>query len=179
MSSHPRACTDGVVIEELGDELVIYVKATQTAHALSKDAAAVWRRCDGHSSTEDIAPRAGLDRARVARALDELAAAGLIEQPEGISRRALYKRAATLGAAAVSAPLIYSVAVRPASAAASSLVCGDLQGARCTAFWPNANCAGTPSTDPCTSGSAGCACQNLGPCQAVTGTLSFSEGACM
>lgn len=174
---YPQARSEGIVTEELGDELVIYVEDTRTAHALCGDAAAVWRRCDGHSSAQDIARRVGSDQARVAQALDELSTAGLIEEPDGISRRALYKRAANLGAAAVSAPLIYSVAVRPASAAASSRVCGGMQGAICTAFWSNPNCTGSPSTDPC-SGLAGCACQNLGACQAVGANLSFSEGTC-
>ena len=119
MSGYPLARSEGIVTEELGDELVAYVEATQTAHALSKDAAAVWRHCDGDSSGKDIAGRLGLEHARVEQALEELSAAELIEEPEGISRRALYKRAATLGAAAVSAPLIYSVAISPSSAHAS------------------------------------------------------------
>ena len=116
MSRFPRARDEGIVTEELGDELVVYDRATQTAHALSTDAASVWRRCDGQSSVKDIAHRVGLEQARVAQALDELSSAELIEEPEGISRRALYKHAAKLGAAAVSAPLIYSIAIRPASA---------------------------------------------------------------
>ena len=109
--------------EEVGDELVVYVAATQTAHALSKEAAAVWRHCDGEQSAADIARGAGLDQERVAQALEQLSTAGLIEEPEGISRRALYKRTAKLGAAALSAPLIYSVAVAPAGAAASPPLC--------------------------------------------------------
>ena len=139
MSSHPRARSDGVVIEELGDELVIYVEATRTAHALSEDPAAVWRCCDGQRSAIDIASLLGLHEARVAQALDELSGAGLIEGPDAISRRALYKRVAKLGAAAVSAPLIYSVAVRPASAAASQ-TCGPLLGAFCIVSYDNGNC---------------------------------------
>ena len=89
----------GRVSEEVGDELVIYDEATQVAHSLSKDAASVWRLCDGHRSAEDVAYRVGLEQARVAQALDELSAAGLMQEPDGISRRALYKRAAKLGAA--------------------------------------------------------------------------------
>ena len=68
---------------------MVYDQGTQTAHALSPDAASVWRRCDGHSSAKDIARRVGLEQARVSQALDELSAVGLIEQPEGISRRML------------------------------------------------------------------------------------------
>ncbi len=162
MSSHPRARSDGIVIEEVGDELVIYVQATQTAHALSADAAAVWRCCDGRRSAIDIASVVGLDQARVARALDELSGAGLIEEPEGISRRALYKRMAKLGAAAVSAPLIYSVAI-PAASAAQSPTCGSFAGNACVIQWSNATCTGPQLNDSCMlqTGSAGCTCQNL------------------
>ncbi len=145
MSAEPRARSEGIITEEVGDELVVYVEATHTAHALSADAAAVWRRCDGHSSAEEIARGVGLEQARVARALDELSGAELIEEPEGISRRALYKRMAELGAAAVSAPLIYSVAVRPASAAASTVGCGDCLDRGCNVLWNTADCSGTPA----------------------------------
>ena len=119
LSPYPQARSEGIVTEEVGDELVIFVAATQTAHALSEDAAAVWRHCDGRGSAEAIASRVGLDEVRVAQALEELSGAELLEEPDGISRREVYKRAAKLGAAALSAPLMYSVAIRPAAAAAS------------------------------------------------------------
>ena len=146
MSGYPLARSEGIVTEELGDELVAYVEATQTAHALSKDAASVWRQCDGHSSAVDIARRLGLDEARVAQALDELSGAELIEEPEGISRRALYKRTAKLGAAALGAPLIYSVAIRPTSAHASTPPCSCPAGSR-TADVPAAG-ASSSATAP-------------------------------
>lgn len=116
MSEHPRARMEGIVTEELGDELMVYDGATQTAHALSRDAASVWRRCDGDSSATEIARGLGLDEARVAQALDDLSAAQLIEEPDRISRRTLHKRTAKLGAAA----LIFSVAIPPALAHASA-----------------------------------------------------------
>ncbi len=125
MSAYPRACSEGVVCEEVGDELVVYVQATQTAHALAGDAASVWRCCDGERSIGEIARLVGLDVALVARAVEQLSVAGLIERPEGISRRALHKRAAEFGAAALSAPLIYSIAI-PAAAAAASGICANL-----------------------------------------------------
>ncbi len=77
----------------------------------------------GERSVADIACGAGLDQELVGQALEQLSTAGLIEEPEAISRRALYKRTAKLGAAALSAPLIYSVAVAPAGAAASPTLC--------------------------------------------------------
>ena len=126
LSAYPRACSEGIVCEEVGDELVVYVQATQTAHALSGDAASVWRCCDGERSAGEIARLVGLDEALVARAVEQLSVAGLRSSwPEGISRRALHKRAAKFGAAALSAPLIYSIAI-PAAAAAASGICANL-----------------------------------------------------
>ncbi len=165
--------------EEVGDELVIYVQARQTAQALSEDAAAVWRHCDGHSLAMDIASRLGLDETRVAQALDELSAAELMEEPEGISRRVLYKRIAKLGAATLSAPLIYSVAVAPPGASASPLACGVLLNRACNVFWTASDCSGPPRLDGCTSGSgsAACTCEDLGPCHA-TGSQFVRNGTC-
>lgn len=119
MSAHPRARSDGIVSEPFGDELVVYVEATQTAHSLSPHAASIWRHCDGSSSLEVIARSLALEEIQVADALEQLARAGLLEQPHLITRRQASKRMATVGAAAFSAPLIYSVAIQPASAAAS------------------------------------------------------------
>ena len=39
MGSFPRRRSEGIVTEELGDELLAYCASTQTAHALSHDAA--------------------------------------------------------------------------------------------------------------------------------------------
>ncbi len=125
MSPYPQARSEGIVTEEVGDELVIYVAAMQTAHALSEDAAAVWRHCDGRGSAEAIASRVGLDEVRVVQALEELSGAELLVESEGISRREVYKRSAKLAAAALSAPLIYSIAI-PAAAAAASGICANL-----------------------------------------------------
>ena len=179
MSAYPKARREGMVSEEVGDELVIYDEATQVAHSLSKDAASVWRLCDGHSSAEDVAYRVGLEQARVAQALDELSAAGLMQKPDGISRRALYKRAAKLGAATLSAPLIYSVAIRPTSAHASTpSTCGDLLGQSCEVLWDNDDCSGTAAEDECALGAAGCTCQNLGACSNIAILVSRRLGTC-
>ena len=178
MSGHPRARSEEILSREVGDELVVYSVATKTAYCLRKDAAAVWRRCDGDSSVKDIAGRLGLEQARVEQALEELSAAELIEEPEGISRRALYKRAATLGAAAVSAPLIYSLAIRTPSANASSM-CAHI-GTACTVTWENGTCTGSPNTETCV-GQFGptCTCQNLSSCVVlVPNVLSQKTGTC-
>ena len=46
-SKKPLARSEELVIEELGDELLVYDERTQRAHCLSATAARVWRACDG------------------------------------------------------------------------------------------------------------------------------------
>ena len=115
MGSFPRRRSEGIVTEELGDELLAYCASTQTAHALSHDAASVWWECDGRTSPADIARRTGLAETTVTRALEELSDVQLIEKRDGLSRR----EASKLGAVALIAPLIESVALPPVSAAVS------------------------------------------------------------
>jgi hypothetical protein len=119
MNARPRARTDGLVTEQVGDDLVVYDEATQTAHALAPQAASVWKHCDGASTLEEIARSLAIDEAQVADAPEQLHVAGLLERPHLVTRRQASKGIAAAGAAAFGAPLIYSVAVRPASAAAS------------------------------------------------------------
>jgi hypothetical protein len=123
MKELPQARTTGVLTESLGDEVVVYDSVTRSAHCLSADAAGVWALCDGQRSPEDMARELGVVAEQVRRALQELGDAGLLESlplaPHRISRRDAAKRFATIGAAAISAPLIYSVAIPRAAAAAS------------------------------------------------------------
>jgi hypothetical protein len=123
MADRPRARSTGVLTEQVGDELVVYDSVSRSAHCLSADAASVWSLCDGERSPAGIAGELGMAGERVDTALRELGDAGLLEsvfrQQQGISRRDAAKRLATIGAAAVSAPLIYSVVI-PAAAAAMS-----------------------------------------------------------
>jgi hypothetical protein len=127
MTERPQARSTGVLTEWVGDELVVYDSAARSAHCLSANAAAVWALCDGQRSPADIAGELGMAAETVDSALRELGDTALLENappaPKGISRRDAAKRLATLGAAAVSAPLIYSVAI-PAAAAAMSGTAG-------------------------------------------------------
>src|SRR3954454_16321065 len=75
----PLARTDELVIEEIGDELLIYDKTTNRAHCLSATAAKVWRACDGSTNTADLLTRLALDRETLGQALDELDSNSLLE----------------------------------------------------------------------------------------------------
>lgn len=124
----PRAREEGIVVQELPDELLIYDRETDTAHCLGAVAARVWRNCTGE---HDIAALTALSTndgdaaALVGDALDELYAKGLLTQapasapdaPPTVSRRQAMARMAGLA----SAPLIVS-AMAPAAHASASCV---------------------------------------------------------
>lgn len=121
--SAPAARGDGLLIEELGDELVVYDDETKEAHALGPLAAAVFSAADGRRSVAELADRAAerLDRPvsadEVWEALVQLEEHHLLEPPAGgMSRRAFVRRSA---AVAFAAPLITSLAMPSLASAAS------------------------------------------------------------
>jgi hypothetical protein len=145
MDEMPQARADQLVSRSVRNELVVYDERAATAHALSPAAAAVWRECTGSQTVAAIVDRLGLDPALVQRALADLEDRGLlvpagpltvapatdtkgsganlhvepVEPAAGVSRREAAMRFAKLGGAALAAPLVYSVAIGPAIAAAS------------------------------------------------------------
>lgn len=117
----PRARSEGLVVETLDDELLIYDRTNDRAHCLSGPAARVWQSCDGRSSVDALPATLELDAATVDRALQELRSCGLLEgdiEAGGLTRRDLTVRVAKMGAVAAAAPLIVSIAApSPAEAA--------------------------------------------------------------
>jgi hypothetical protein len=124
----PEARHEHLLVQEVGDELVIYDLESGHAHRLNRPAALVWRRCDGRTSPAEIATalrsEAGLpaDEKVVWLALRNLEDASLLRAPVapptgrvGISRRELMK---DLGAAgALMLPVVSSI-VAPTAAVA-------------------------------------------------------------
>ena len=53
----PLARKEGLVIQELPDEVLVYDLDRDRAHCLNQTAAFVWQRCDGRTSTVEIADR--------------------------------------------------------------------------------------------------------------------------
>src|SRR5437764_14523577 len=51
----PLARKEGLVIQELPDEVLVYDLDRDRAHCLNETAAFVWQRCDGRTSTVEIA----------------------------------------------------------------------------------------------------------------------------
>jgi hypothetical protein len=151
VQNRPKARTEGVLAERVDDELVVYDQTSQVGHCLSATAAAVWERCDGRLSPGEIAGTLSLEPAVVERAVDELRGCGLMDDGPalegGYSRREAAVKFARVGGAALMAPLIYSVAIPQAAAAASACIATGSAETLCTAA------SGSTATDArCCSG---------------------------
>jgi len=122
-SRKPLARSDDLIIEELGDEVLVYDQTTNQAHSLGAAAARVWRACDGKTDAHALGIEVGLEHETVARALDELRECDLLDAEavtrSGITRRDVTLKAAKLGGAAAAVPLIVSLAA-PLPAAAQT-----------------------------------------------------------
>jgi hypothetical protein len=121
----PRAREDGLVIEAIGDELLVYDTAVSRAHSLNASAAAVFQACDGTRSVGQIATECGLDEELAELALADLVRFGLVADhagtAQGVSRRAVIRRLAVTGAAlGVGVPAIRSITAPTAAMAAAS-----------------------------------------------------------
>ncbi|HXM33572.1 MAG TPA: PqqD family peptide modification chaperone [Pyrinomonadaceae bacterium] len=128
--SIPRARREGLVIQELPDEVLVYDRERDKAHCLNQTAALVWGYCDGKTTVPTMARHLErdldankVDEKIVWYALDQLSKDHLLEESfvpptmlGGMTRRQMVQ---VLGVAAVIAiPLVTSiVAPTPAQAA--------------------------------------------------------------
>jgi hypothetical protein len=123
----PTRRTEGLVVERLDGEVLVYDLERHRAHSLEPRAAAIWNACDGLTEPAALARAAAaeatpLDEDVVRVVLERLARAHLLVEPivrearAGGSRRDLLRRAAALGGLAV-----FTVSVPTAAFAASCL----------------------------------------------------------
>src|SRR5262245_51738368 len=103
----PQARRDRLLLQDVGDELVLYDVERHVAHRLNPAAAAIWRLADGQRSISDLVEglQAQLgdsaDEASVYAGLEELENAdlltsGLPPEMERVSRRAMIATLAAL-----------------------------------------------------------------------------------
>lgn len=126
---NPKAVDEGLLVEELADELVIYDRRRRRAHRLNGAAAAVWKHCDGTRGVSDLVDvlqkETGLpaDEGVALLALDRLSRAHLLVQRvsdgQCMSRRQVMRRLGMTGAAAFLLPVVASLSA-PTPAMASS-----------------------------------------------------------
>ncbi|MFL5864776.1 MAG: PqqD family protein [Solirubrobacteraceae bacterium] len=178
---------EGLVIQELGNELLIYDRERDVAHCLAPAAARVWRTCEGGATLDEITHAlvgehagqlSGRDEAAaiVGRALAELEGKGLLAGPDGgVSRRHVLKIAA-VGAGALAAPLVVSAAVPMSAEAFGSPVHCVAIGSNCVTAGGAANSYGNSPTNICCgpgvkscskavgTGTGGCYCASNQKC---------------
>jgi len=158
--SRPSAREEGLLIEAVGDETVIYDLESKEAHCLKALAAVVFAHADGTNTTAEIAELAShrigspVTDEEVRDAVAQLEQCGLLDVAlvvrDGLSRREAVVRFASVAGVAVATPLIASVVAPTAQAAGSQIPTGQCCGSTTT------NCTGLNPT--CASGHC---CQNL------------------
>lgn len=149
MAEHPQARSEDLVVEEIGQETLVYDLAKDRAHCLNRTSSWIWKRCDGRTSVAELTVAlcrelgTEFDEQWVRISLKQLSRAGLLDRPARTSsafatasRREFAKK---LGKMAVLVPVISSVT---APLSAQLLSCVD-------------SCVGKPNCTPCKSGDSG------------------------
>jgi len=143
----PSPRLHGLIVRELAGELVVYDKARHRAFCLNSTVASIWKSCEGGTSPGQARRRLEAELGRpvpdalVSFGVDQLRKAGLLEDAAsralaGPSRREVLRRIGVAGAALL--PIVASLAVPPAVAAAS---CGGCNAKTGTNACNNAHCA--------------------------------------
>ena len=128
VGQRPIARREGLLVENLPDEVLIYDLDRKKAHCLNQTAALIWNSCDGRTSVGALArilekhSDKKIEESFVWYGLYQLSKASLLEEslvlPDGrdrLSRRELVKRIGL----AVSIPAVVSIIAPQASAALS------------------------------------------------------------
>jgi len=154
----PRARKQGLVVQTLPDETLVYDLDRDLAHCLNQTASLVWRRCDGRTTTKEIALsltrslKQPVDEKIVWLALDQLDRNHLLSEESfiprtvaGMNRREVVR---ALGiTAAIAIPAVFSiVAPMPAQAATGCLPNGSgcSSGIQCCSGFCNGGTCGPP-----------------------------------
>jgi hypothetical protein len=148
----PKARKEGLLVRDLGDEVVVYDLESHRGHCLNRTAALVWRACDGRRTVAAIAAQLGhelgvpTDQDLVRLALRKLRDARLLDsgtlKAATLTRRDLARR---IGQAALLPVVISLLAPRPSEAA-------------------TCDCAPPSQTCVCGSGDNGKSCWNGSDC---------------
>lgn len=173
LNIYPKAISENFVVQELGDETLIYNLSTNQAFCLNPTSAFVWKKCDGQTSVSEIAKQLSrktnqlVSEEIVWLALNQLQKEKLIIENNRVasyfgemSRREVIRRVGL--ASMIALPLISSI-VAPTAAQAQS---GTTSGA-CTD-----NCLTLGAVCGCAAGTINC------PTGATLG-VTASAGVCV
>jgi hypothetical protein len=67
----PKARRDGLITKEVDGELLIYDRTRDKAHCLNGSAAAIWKLCDGQTTTHEIARQLGSNPTTAPQAVEQ------------------------------------------------------------------------------------------------------------
>lgn len=159
----PVARQEGLVIQEMPDEILVFDLETNKAHCLNQTAAFVWKSCDGVNSVSEIARLFGDESGKPVQedlvwlAIDQLNENNLLAEQvkadfKNQTRREVIKK---IGLAAVIALPIVSSLVAPTAALAVT-------------------CSSSTNTTPC--GTAGICCN--GVCCEGAAACTGTGGGC-
>lgn len=166
-SQFPIARRNGLVVQEVPDEVLVYDLDSNKAHCLNQTAALVWKSCDGTNTISDIAKlvesQAGgsVSGDIVWLAIDQLSENGLLETQlasnfAGQSRREVIKKIGL--ASMIAIPVIASLVAPPSVLANTSCTCtapGNCTfqacpSTCCVLVGANGTCTGAAAGQPCT-----------------------------
>ena len=129
-SQYPLARTNGLVVQEVPNEVLVFDMETNEAHCLNETAAMVWKYCDGKTSVPQIAEILGenANDDLVWLAIDQLNEHKLLEKEvatkfAGQSRREVLRKIGL--ASMIALPIIASMAAPRSVLAATSCACVD------------------------------------------------------
>ena len=128
----PLARSEGLIIEKLENELLVYDLKREKSHCLNRTAVLIWKHCDGETDVAKMTRilnenlNAPISEQAIWLGLKQLAGAHLLQerlnapaQIAKVSRRALIRRAGLT--AAVTLPLIMTITAPTAKAQATCL----------------------------------------------------------
>lgn len=193
LNSYPLSRKDNLVVQETGNEVLLYDLTDNKAFCLNETSAIVWELCDGKSTIAEINNKLSkklnekTSEELVWLAIDQLKKEKLLSNAEeikvdfnGLSRRDAIRKVGF--ASLVALPLI--MAINSPVAATASSVCGVNFMIPCSCFDPACGIAGggttaiTSCTDSCTTGSPGggaCLCRVVG---CMVGVPNAAVGTC-
>ena len=173
---------EGLVIQELTDEVLVYDLKRQKAHYLNKTAALIWNHCDGQKTVAEIATHLqqqtgmAVNEDVVWYGLDKLSQANLLEKRvsspvTSVTRRSLMRQ---LGQGALIAiPVIGSLVAPTATYAASVISARGTSPGNCTNIPKNCTgfcCATGPKANLLCSEIGATRDCNGAPCVVAPGT---------
>ena len=151
----PEARREGLVVQEMSEEVLVYDRERNKAHCLNRTAALVWSHCDGNKSVAEMAraiaqeTNAPVDEDLIWLGVEQLSKTHLLrerammpEHKRGLSRREVMRRIGLT--AAVALPVVTSIVAPTAAQAANCFASGQA----CTA--PAQCCSGLCPAGTCT-----------------------------